>query len=473
MRQFPALALALRLFTLTTLAEDWPQFRGPGGRAVSETATPPIGFGLTSNLVWKVAVPSGKSSPVVTGRRIFLTAVDDGRLELFCLDRKDGHVIWRKPAPTRKFEPSLGMDSPGPATPTPVTDGKSVFVLHGAYGLIAYDLEGNEQWREPLAVPEVEVTASPILIGDKLISICDRELGSFIEARDKKTGRTLWRTERAQSRRSGATPFHWVHGQDAELIVPGSLWLTSYDPVTGGENWRYTGTARVAASSPAASESLLFSASSKSDLDGNWRYLGDAGGATNSRATGGSQLPAASGNDAWPANLNGGSEADSPLSLPSFGEPGQISKEEPSKAGQGLVAIRPGGHGDVTQTHLAWRSERGLPYGSSPLFYKGRLFTIKSGGLVSAYDATDGRSIYQAERLNAPGDYYASAVAAAGRIYFSSFDGIVTVISATNDTPVILAQNKLDEQILATPALVDQYIVVRTATNLYSFGITR
>jgi len=119
---------------------------------------------------------------------------------------------------------------------------------------------------------------------------------------------------------------------------------------------------------------------------------------------------------------------------------------------------------------------RGLPGYSSPLFYKGRLFTIKSGGLLSAYDVKDGSALYQEERIDAPGDYYASAVAAAGRVYLTSENGIVTVIDADagkKNTPAILSQNKIGEKVLATPALIERTILIRTETTLYSFEASR
>jgi outer membrane protein assembly factor BamB len=388
---------------LTARGEDWPQFRGPGGRAVSETATPPIGFGPSSNLLWKVAIPEGISSPIVTGERIFLTAPT----ETIALDRKDGSILWRRP-----------LGSGGNPRPTPVTDGKSVYVFFGSIGVIAYDLDGQEQWRQPIAKPDSNATASPILIDDKLIIVCDQDTGSFVEAFDKKSGRSLWRAERPEFRLARATPFHWKDGREDELIVSGSFALTSYDPNNGREKWRLPGSARWAMSSLAAGENLLFVLTMKEGQ---------------------------------------GEEDLTQLSV--------ASRKDPSA----LRAIRPGLCGD----RGAWNSVRSLPYGNSPLYYKGRLFTVKSGGFVTAYNAKTGQPIYQDERINAPDDYWSSAVAAAGRVYFSSEKGVVTVMDATANTPTILAQNKLNEQILATPALIDQTILIRTAKNLYSFGASK
>src|SRR5262245_35835027 len=140
-------AILIVSFAINTRAEDWPQFRGPGGRGVSETAKPPIVFGQASNLVWKVAVPSGYSSPVVAGERVVLTALNEGRLETLAFHRKDGRLLWRERALPEKEIVSHNLEGPSPASPTPVTDGNFVYVFFGACGVIAYDLDGHERWR--------------------------------------------------------------------------------------------------------------------------------------------------------------------------------------------------------------------------------------------------------------------------------------------------------------------------------------
>lgn len=453
-----------------TRAEDWPQFRGPGGRAVSESAHPPIVFGPATNVLWKVAVPPGNSSPIVIGQKILLTCVRDGRLETLCFNRENGATVWRQRVPTEKLEPTHRLGSP--ATPTPVTDGTNVYSFFGSFGVIAYDLNGKELWRQPIATPMVEfgTSASPILIDSKLIIVCDQDLGSFVQALDKKNGRTIWRTDRPEFRRGFATPFHWKHSKDEELIVPGSIWLTSYDPITGKENWRYTGTSRVATSTPTSGNDILYSAS--------WNVGGDE----DSRIS----MPAFA---EYAAEHDKNKDGQFTMSeLPDgpvkdrftqmdLDKDGIVTPAEWAnmadmfdKAGNAVLAIHAGGSGDITKTHLAWKSTRSLPYVSSPLYYKGRLFTVKNGGLVSAYDAKNGHVIYQDERINAPGDYYASAIAADNRVYFTSQNGIVTVIAAADNAPTILAQNKLGEQTMATPAPVDNTIHFRTATTLYAFG---
>jgi outer membrane protein assembly factor BamB len=139
-----------------------------------------------------------------------------------------------------------------------------------------------------------------------------------------------------------------------------------------------------------------------------------------------------------------------------------------AKAGNALLAIRPGGQGDVTATHLAWKSTRSLPYVSSPLFYQGRLYTFKNGGLASCYEAKSGKVLYQDERMEAPGDYYSSAVAAGENIYIASESGRVVVLRV-GDTFQVRARNELKDEIRATPAIIDGILYLRTAHALYAF----
>ena len=134
------------------------------------------------------------------------------------------------------------------------------------------------------------------------------------------------------------------------------------------------------------------------------------------------------------------------------------------------LAIRPGGHGDVTGTHVVWKATRGLPYVPSPLYYEGRIYLVKNGGLASCFDAPTGEVLYQEERLGALGDYYSSPVAAAGKICAASQPGVVVIYRAS-DTLEVLARNSLGEPILATPAIVDGHLYVRTKSQLYAFGI--
>lgn len=449
-------------------AANWPQFRGANGLGIAAGSPPPVHFGPRSNVLWKTELPSGHSSPVIWGDRIFLTAFDKAKLETLCLNRGDGKLLWRAGAPATKFEPTHKLGNP--ATPTPVTDGERTYVSFGSFGLLAYDFDGREIWRHPLPPPVVEfgTSASPVLWDNLVILVCDQDENSFLLALDKRTGKEAWRTSRGEFRRSFATPFLWRHGGEEELIVPGSIWLTSYNK-DGTERWRYAGTSRVACSSPVGTDDMLFSAS--------WNVGGDEGDRI-------SMEPFEQFAGEHDKNKDGKLTRDEiptgpvkerftqmDLNKDDVVTPAewQNMKEMFAKAGNAVLAIRPGGNGDITRTHVAWKSTRGLPYVSSPLYYDGRLYTVKNGGLMSCYDAKTGKPFYQDERIEAAGDYYSSAVACGDRIFLASQKGTLVVLAAV-DALNILARNDMGEQVMATPAIVDRKLYVRTATALYCFG---
>jgi outer membrane protein assembly factor BamB len=471
--RFPLLVLLLTVAFASAHAadSDWPQFRGPGGLGIG-TGSPPMEFGPDRNVFWKIEVPFGHSSPCILGNRIFFTGLDDGKLLTLCVDRADGHELWRAVAPAGKIEPIQRIASP--ASPTPCTDGQRVYVYLGSFGLLAYDLQGKEVWRKPLPLPLVEfgTGASPILAGGKLILVCDQDMGSYLMAVDAATGQQVWRTERQEFLRSFSSPFLWKHDGTEEIVVAGSLWVRGYAVKDGHEIWSCQGTARVSNATPVAGDGIL--------LVSSWNVGGD----DSDRVT---MAPFDEFLAAYDANHDGVLTKDEfppgpvkdRFSQMDVNKDGKVTREEYehmrdmfAQAVNQLFAIQPGGHGDITRTHVLWSVSRHLPYVSSPLCYNGRVYAIKSGGLASCYEVRTGKTIYQAERLDAPGDYYSSAVAADGRVYVASQKGTVVVIDASNDATQlrVLARNNMGEQVFATPAILDGRIYLRTEKHLFAFG---
>ena len=358
-----------------------------------------------------------------------------------------------------------------PAASTPCTDGTRVYVYFGSFGVLAYDFNGKEVWSRPLPAPVVEfgTGASPILADGKVIIVSDQDVGSYLLALDAATGMEAWRKDRPEFRRSFSSPFLWKHGGTEELVVAGSLWVRSYNVKDGTELWSSRGMARVSNATPVAQDDVLIVSS--------WNVGGDEG----DRVTMAPFDEFAAANDKDKDGLL--SEDEFPagpvkarFSQIDVDKDGRVTREEYehmrdmfAQAENQLFAIKPGGKGDITASHVLWKVGRHLPYVSSPLCYDHRVYTIKNGGLASCYDLHTGQTFYQAERMDSPGDYYSSAVAADGRIYVASQKGTVTVLKA-GDKFEVLARNSLGEQVYATPAVVDGVLYVRTEKHLFAFS---
>lgn len=455
-------------FAQSTAESNWPQFRGPGGLGMG-TGKPPIELSLETGVQWKVDVPHGHSSPCIWGDKIVLTGLDGGKLITFCLSKADGRELWRAEVPAEKVEGTHRIGSP--ATPTCCTDGERVFAYFGSYGVLAYDWNGKTLWKKPLPLPVVEfgTSSSPVTADGKVIIVADQDVGSYMIALDAKSGEEVWRVDRGEFRRGFSTPFVWSHDGLQELVVCGSLWVRSYDLKDGKQRWTARGMARVANASPIAADGML--------LVSSWNVGGDE----DDRVLMEPYESFAAANDADKDGLLTHDEFPTGKIKDRYSQidankDGHVTKAEYESmrgmfaaAVNQLFAIKPGGSGDCTDTHVVWQQNKHLPYVSSPVAANGRVFTMKSGGLASAYDAKSGSPIYQAERVDASGDYYASAVAADGRVYVISQRGTVVVLDATSDNLKVLSRTELKAPVFASPAIVDGVIYLRTDKRLYAF----
>ncbi len=464
------LRLAFFILTSTCFAEsNWPQFRGAGGLGIG-TGKPPMEFSVETNMKWQVELPFGHSSPCVWGDKIALTGLDGGKLVTLCLNRTDGRELWRASAPAEKVEGAHRIGSP--ATPTCCTDGEHLITYFGSYGVLAYDWNGKVLWQKSLPAPVVEfgTSASPIIADGKVIIVADQDVGSYMIALDVKTGADMWRVDRSEFRRGFSTPFIWRHEGIEELIVSGSLWTRSYDLKDGKLRWSAGGMARVSNTSPIAVDDVL--------LVCGWNVGGDEDDRVEMEAF----ETFITANDADKNGLLSETEfPDGPLrarfTIIDADKDGKVTQGEYdamraifAKAANQLFAIKAGGSGDITDTHVLWRQTKHLPYVFSPVVANGRLFTVKGGGLASAYDAKSGSPIFQAERLDASGEYYASAATADGRVYVVSQRGVVSVLDAASDTLKVLAKNDLKAPVFASPAIVDGVIYIRTNKHLFAFA---
>ncbi len=460
----------------------WPQFRGVNGTGIGQGLAP-AEIGPTTNVIWKVPVPVGHSSPVVVGDYIFLTGEEggkqaqssrdkittDGKLITFCVNRKTGKIVWRRDVPRPRLERYQPTNSS--ASPSAVSDGKNIYVFFGDFGLISYSLDGKERWRRSLG-PFNNVNghgSSPIFHGNRVFLICDQDTDSYLLALNKDTGETAWKVERPEITRSYSTPaVYQPKTGPAELIVPGAYQLNSYDIETGKRLWWVRGQSWQPKSVPVVIGDMIYAHS--------WEGGGEADTPTETPSF--DEILAA-----WDKNSDrkvSKEEFQDPKFAKGFvntdlNEDGFLSDREwenfraRRSSRNSLVAIRGGGRGDITNTHVAWHMQKFLPNVPSPLVYGGVMYLIKDGGVLSTVDPATGKIHKQGRLTGALDTYYASPVGVDGKVYFVSQQGKVTVIKAGADWEILHSAD-LEEETFATLAPVEGHLYLRTRGTLYCFG---
>jgi outer membrane protein assembly factor BamB len=453
---------------------SWPQFRGPGGSGLAEGQRPPVELGPEKNVRWKVAVPSGLSSPIIAGENLVLTAFEGGKLYTIAYRRADGSEAWRREAPAKEIERYHKTEG-SPAASTPATDGERIVVYFGSCGLLCYDLTGKEQWK--VEMPPAVIAGnfgsgtSPIIADGLVVLVRDEIKDPRILAFDAATGSPRWEKKR-QSRVSYCTPVVWGAPDGKQVVAAGHGRMISYDLKTGAEKWFVSGMPSGPCTSPVVADGGLFFAgwSPGGPDDESFRLppfdavLKQAGAEKDgvlSREKA-QKTFAKDMFDAVDANQDGVVTRDEWDAVIRFMAEGKNS----------AFALRPGGTGDVSRSGVLWSKVKGLPYIPSAIVVGGQYVMVKDGGLVTAYDARTGKDIYVQERAVAQGRYYASPVAANGNIYFTSLEhGAITVLKAGTARPEVVARNpRLGERVAATPAIADNALYVRGEKHLYAFG---
>lgn len=452
-------------------AGDWGQFRGPNATGIAEGAKLPDKIGTDKSVIWKVELPPGHSSPIVAGDRIYVTAVrDKKKLVTMALDSVDGKTLWERESPYKTLEKIHNIGSH--AQCTPVSDGEVVLSFFGSSGLYCCDRYGNTLWTKPFGPfpNDFGAGSSPLLVGGRVILNQDHDNSSFLMAFDKKNGKELWKVDRSEFPRGYATPVVWEVNGKKQIVVPGTLRVVGYDLESGKELWTVRGLSRIANMTPAVGpDNILYLAA--------WAPGGDE--TERIEAPPWDEMI-----EKYDKNKNGTLEADELPAGELKNRFTQIDRDKDNKitrdeyenmrriftaAQNMIIAIKPGGSGDITATHVLWSQRKYLPYVPSPLYYSGLLYMIKNGGLLSCLDARNGKPIKQ-ERVYGKDEYYASPVAGDGKIYLFDKKGQFSVVKAGADWEE-LSWGKLNEAIFATPAIADGRIYVRTEKQLYCFGL--
>lgn len=477
----------------------WHQFRGPNGSGVLPDARPPVKV-ATDTLAWKTEIPFGHSSPVLAGGLVVLTAIDNERFVTLAFDRNTGKPAWRRQAPDVPLENVHQTSSP--AAPSPLTDTDRIIVYFGSFGLLCYDHQGNELWTKKLPTPKslYGTSTSPVSHGENLYLVIDNQENlpgsklskSKLYAIDKATGNTVWETGRPFNRSGWSTPTVWQHSKGTEIVVLGSSRAAGYDIRTGEERWFTGGFSRETIARPIVNGDHVYIAAAM--------LGGVADESPDPEPFWSAVLTFDKNNDGKvdPSEMNKHFtfplRPELPPGHPGYGIPlpsdpkrraerqrgifGSLDKDKDgflthdefvnhmtfNRGKPKLVAVTPGGTGDITATNIAWELNRSLPEIPSPLYLDGRIYMVRNGGLLSAVDAGDGGLIYR-ERLGASGHYSASPVAAGGHLYLLSSRGTLSV-AKPGDSFEVLHQYDLGEAAYVTPAIDHNTLYIRTKNTL-------
>jgi outer membrane protein assembly factor BamB len=399
-------------------AENWPQWRGPTLNGVSAETNLPVRWSPTENIAWKLALPAWSgSTPIVWGDRIFLNVAENGNLYLWCVDRVKGVPLWKQllgGGDHREMKQNM-------SSPSPVTDASGVWVMTGTGILKAFDFAGKELWMRDIQKDYGRFGlnwgygSSPLLHEDSLyvqvLHGMKTDEPSYVLRISKANGRTIWRVERPTRARSESpdsytTPALVRYGNTAELVITGGDVVTGHDLSTGKELWRADGL--------------------NPSNDGSYRIVAS---------------PFVHGDIIYAP-----------------------SRERP------MLALKPGGRGDVTSSHLLWSFNNG-PDVPTPVTDGTYVYVVNDRGIMWCLEAKTGKEIYGRQRLR-PSTYSGSFVLADGKLYITNEDGLTSVVRAGPKFE-LLAENNFDDYTLSSPAISDGQIFIRTTGWLWAVGNRR
>ncbi len=458
---------------------DWARFRGPNGTGISDATGLPTEFGPDKRVVWKATVPGGHSSPVLTATHVFLTAHDGEKLLVLALDRATGKELWRREVPrTRKGR----LDGPnGPASPSPVTDGNRVYAFFQDFGLVAFSSDGKEQWRLPLGPFNMfyGFGASPILVDGVILLSVDQDSGSYLLGVDARTGKVRYKVDRPGVISGYSTPtVYEPKDGPKQILIPESFQLSAYAVNDGHRVWWVRG--------------LACEMKSVASIDADTVYVNGWGMPQNQPGQHVATIPFEEGLKRYDKNGDGRIAADeiagdTPLDKvlsPKYGFPffdldrdGSLNAREWEvframlASENGLLAIKLGGKGDMTEGAVRWRYQRPVPQVPSTLLYRNVLYMVNDSGILISFDPATGNVLKQGRLKGAIDKYFASPVGADGKIFLVSQDGTMSVVDAKGEWEIV-SVNPLDDEVFATPAIADGRIYVRTKSTLYCFGQT-
>jgi len=464
--------LLLGCLAFEAQAEQWSQFRGPNATGVSlESKALPVEFSFEEHVLWSAKLGEGIACPVVSHGKVVSTAMtEDGKFVVFCFEASTGNELWQKEFDAGALPAIMSPNTP--ASSTPAMDGERAYVYFSTLGMMALNLsDGSVAWKREVPQPHYLMgwgaAHSPIVYRDMLIFNQDDDLNPFLLALDKKSGDVRWKTPRPEMLAGYSVPVICRAGEQEDIVIAGSGKLVGYDPNTGEQRWNCNTLLRTMMTTPAVvGDAIYVSVQSYGDTD---RVLKLALLQWKDTNQDGRLEKAEVGEAFWEKFEKGDQDKDGFLVDDEIDVAFQNSANMVG-GGNTIQAIRGGGQGDVTDTHLIWNLDNKAPSNIvSPLVVDGRLFIVKKGGISACFDTEKGETIWLKKRIKNFGNYYASPVAGDGKIYVMGENGFLVVLEQ-GPKPKVLAKNDMGEPCTATPAIADGRIFVRTLNNLYCFS---
>ena len=471
------LLLAAACLGTAAAASEWDRFRGPNGTGIGPDGELPVVFGPEHRPIFRVPLPPGHSSPILSSGRVHVTGYSDTEFFTIALDAETGNELWQ--ARTKRERVTEVDSRNNAASPSVAATGDGVYAFFPDLGLIGYDEEGREHWRQPLGPFDnfYGMGASPILAGDAVVLVLDQNLNSEIIAFDRKSGEILWRTARPEATSGHSTPVLRETGQGLEVLAPGSFLLTAYGLDDGKARWWVRGLPWEMKSTPLLEGDLVY-------VNGYGAPINQPGNQVTPPSFAETLEASDKNGDGVVAREEAEGHSDFWFGVIDLSSDGLLEASEWAyyeavlSSQNGILAIRPGAPGeagDLTEHNTVWSYRRRVPQLPSPLLYGGVLYMVNDGGIVTALDPKTGEMLSQGRLAGAVDAYYASPVAADGKIYFVSELGLAAVIRPLDPgekSPEldVVRVNPLGESVYATPAIAPSRLYIRTVEALYAFG---
>ncbi len=480
--------MGLSCGVLSSRADDWPQFRGPNCTGISATSEAlPVEFSGTENVRWSVPVGDGVGGAIVVDGRVFVSGMTgEQTISLFAFDAETGKKLWRRDWPSGELPEVHQTNSH--ASSTPAADGERVYFYFSSLGMLAVDARsGSDVWQQPLPVPffvfKWGAGMSPVIYRDMLLFCQDDDLNPAMYAFDRRSGALRWKDERIDMAVNYSHPvINTVDGRD-EIVVAGTGLLIGYDPRNGQRRWYAKTLLRNIKTTPVCSEGIIYISVQSGGIANQWLVSVDQAETGNSDGkidkaevqafVGKMPIPAAFFEKTFgrgDANHDGfleGAELDAAFLHPDNFAGATFTSSGDAAADEFILAVRGGGSGDVTDSHVLWKHRtKYTDHIVSPFISDGRMLLLKGGGITTVFDIHTGEPLRGPKRIASASDYFASPVSGNGKIYVAGENGMITVLKDDADYEV-LAINDMGASVVATPAIADGALFIRTRDKLF------